>query len=1349
MTSLPAAFSPLSSVCSLTFAASASGRPVGTYLRPGFSAGALLRMKLLRSRFLWVSCVLLCLCANALATSLPSGQTVTGSVGSPGASIIYTFTSTAGNVVDFTMATTSGNLNPKIQLYSPSNALLQTAAPGFCEGSTVEMNAVLLAAAGTYTVLISDCSNTNMGNYALTLQSVTSPSGASNLPFGQTEAGTIASATQNNTYTFSASAGDVIDFTLAATGNLNPRIRIYNQAGGALVGSANPGFCEGSTVELDTLHISATGTYTVLFGDCSDTNSGSYEIYVQKTDGPPGPVIPLGQVQTGSITTAAQSNTFSISANANDVFDFTMLTTKGNLNPRFRLYSDQTGALLKDVSPGFCEGSTIELNGFKFPTAGVYTVLLGDCSDTNTGTYSLYAQRVNNPGGVVAPLPFSQTPTGLVAAAAQSNTYTFSANANDLIDFTMAATSGSLNPRIRIYNQLDGSLVGSANPGFCEGTTIEINTLKIPTTGAYTVLVADCSDANTGNYAVYTQRTNNPSPPSSSLIWGGSTQAGTLTAGAQNNTYVFYVPSTATILNLNMVTTKGSLNPRIRLYNPDGSLNNTVNPGFCEGSTITMSSISLTKPGTYTVLAGDCSDTNTGNYNLSGQCIGCQVISTITWPAPAAIAYPTPLSATQLDASASVGTTALTGSYAYTYTSSKGATGTAAIGTVLGAGSYTLSVQFTPTDNSDYAPAKATVPLTVTQGVPPITWATPAAITYGTAIGPTQLDPSTAVSGAFVFSPTAGTVLAAGSQKLSATFTPTDTADYLTANPSVQLQVNQATPLCAWPAPAAITNTTPLSATQLDASCNWTVGGTNAAVIGAYAYSYVGTGGTTGSGTATVGTALPAGTYTLSFLFTPADAKDYTTATGSVSLTVKSSTIITPTVIWPAPAAITYPTALSATQLDATATNNGVTVPGTFAYSYAGTGGTTGSGTAAIGTLLKAGSWTLSVQFTPTDTKTYQAPPSKSVSLTVNQATPVLTWPALAAITYGTALSGAQLDATAALNGTTVPGAFAYTYTSTGASGAATAGTVLKAGSYTLGVTFTPTDSADYATVKGSDSFTVNQATPACTWPSPAAITNPTPLSASQLNAACSWTVGGVAGPVAGVYAYSYTGTGGSGAATVGTILAPGTYTLGFTLNPADATDYLKAAGSVPLTVNQPVAATPVFSVAAGTYGAVQLVTLTDTTPGATLYWSTTGRGANTELTLYTGPIMVSLSQTVSAVALAPGYQESAIATAAYVIAGTASVLAAPPTAIGTTTATLSAIVSRSGLPGTYVFQYGTSSTALTLSTPATAFAATTDPVVISATISGLTTKTKYYYQVVVTTPAGVATGAMLNFTTN
>jgi len=228
------------------------------------------------------------------------------------------------------------------------------------------------------------------------------------------------------------------------------------------------------------------------------------------------------------------------------------------------------------------------------------------------------------------------------------------------------------------------------------------------------------------------------------------------------------------------------------------------------------------------------------------------------------------------------------------------------------------------------------------------------------------------------------------------------------------------TPTISWATPASITYGTALSSAQLDATAN---------VAGTFVY------------TPALGSVLSAGTQTLSVTFTPTDTTDYTAATASVSLMV---TVVktTPTITWATPTNITYGTALSSTQLDATAS-----VAGTFSY------------VPAAGATLSAGAQTLSVTFTPTDTTDYN-PATASVSLTVNQATPVITWATPSAVLQGAALSAAQLDATAS-----VAGSFSYSPAS---------GNVMNtAGTIPLSTTFTPGDALDYTTATASVSLIV------------------------------------------------------------------------------------------------------------------------------------------------------------------------------------------------------------------------------------------------------------------------------------
>jgi YVTN family beta-propeller protein len=90
---------------------------------------------------------------------------------------------------------------------------------------------------------------------------------------------------------------------------------------------------------------------------------------------------------------------------------------------------------------------------------------------------------------------------------------------------------------------------------------------------------------------------------------------------------------------------------------------------------------------------------------------------------------------------------------------------------------------------------------------------------------------------------------------------------------------------------------------------------------------------------------------------------------------------------------------------------------------------------------------------------TYQAAQQAQQAITVPQEAPTLTWAHPANISYGTALTGTELDARAS-----VPGTFTYS---------PPAGTVLKIGTQTLRATFTPADTTDYTGGTVSTQITV------------------------------------------------------------------------------------------------------------------------------------------------------------------------------------------------------------------------------------------------------------------------------------
>ena len=104
------------------------------------------------------------------------------------------------------------------------------------------------------------------------------------------------------------------------------------------------------------------------------------------------------------------------------------------------------------------------------------------------------------------------------------------------------------------------------------------------------------------------------------------------------------------------------------------------------------------------------------------------------------------------------------------------------------------------------------------------------------------------------------------------------------------------------------------------------------------------------------------------------------------------------------------------------------------------------------------------------------------------------------------------------------------------------------------------------------------------------------------------------------------------------------------------------ASAAYTITPMMPVVATPTFSPGAGTYTSAQSVTISDATSGATLYYTTNGNMPSTSSTAYTGPITVSSTETLQAVAVLAGDTNSAVASAVYTLSSPANfTLAASP----------------------------------------------------------------------------------------
>ena len=138
----------------------------------------------------------------------------------------------------------------------------------------------------------------------------------------------------------------------------------------------------------------------------------------------------------------------------------------------------------------------------------------------------------------------------------------------------------------------------------------------------------------------------------------------------------------------------------------------------------------------------------------------------------------------------------------YTYTYSGTASGTLTTGLKLGAGSYTLTVTFDPEDAALGSNITQGVSLTVNKATPVVVWNNPSDIVYkkDLALSDDQLDATSDTAGSFAYTPADGASLSAGTQSISAVFTPSDTTNYkLVEGLSVSFTVLKGDLSLSWP----------------------------------------------------------------------------------------------------------------------------------------------------------------------------------------------------------------------------------------------------------------------------------------------------------------------------------------------------------------------------------------------------------------------------------------------------------------------------------------------------------------------------------------------------------------------
>jgi hypothetical protein len=620
------------------------------------------------------------------------------------------------------------------------------------------------------------------------------------------------------------------------------------------VTSGNPGT---ATCTTSTLPVGAGATITASYSGDSNHSAGSGSVS-QEVDAAGSNVS-----VASSVNPSAYQQAVTFTATISGANGLVKGKVKSHDVSGTVTWSGNTGCGTTSVTSGNPGTATCTTSSLPVGKSNIVTANYNGDSNHNQGSGSI-SQEVDALGS-----------TTTVLSSLSPSVY------GQAVSFTANVTAGATGT---VQFNIDGSAFGS--PVTLVSGMAASGSIATLAVGPHTVTVAYSGDSNYGS--------------STGTLAGGQTvtsaTAGvTVTSGLNPSTYGQSVTFTAQIAgeygnvkarNVKKHAITGTVNWSSNTL--CGSTAVTTNP---DGSGTATCATSILNAGSDTVTAAYSGDANHGGSSGSVIQTVNKANQTVSFTGlPSSLPYDNTytLTATSNDPNSSATITSLT---------PKVCTVTGTTATIV-ADSGTCTVQAKWAADSNY---NAAGPLqqtgTAALGVPVITWATPAAINYGTKLttGTTGQLNATAVpsGGKFVYSPAANAILTPGQQQLGVTYTLTGKTgkEYTTANASVYLTVNPATSTTAITSADSVTlkkgTATYKAAFTVDSYkpagsvtvnfVNTTTGATTSCTDSSIA--------TSGKGTCSQAFTA-AGTWTVTATYTPSDTYHTGSTSAPITLTV-------------------------------------------------------------------------------------------------------------------------------------------------------------------------------------------------------------------------------------------------------------------------------------------------------------------------------------------------------------------------------------------------------------------------------------------------------------------------------
>lgn len=428
-------------------------------------------------------------------TTIPFGTLFDCELTTVGEQDTFTFAGSANDKISFRVYRTSGEFSGRLTVRNTANVVV-------CQVDSFQANPLIqvscsLTTSGNYTAVIDDEFGASVGTYQVYAQRLNNAGNALAITYGTITDGNLSSVIEGDTYSVEANQNDKLILRLYRTvGALSGRMRLFDRAGNIVC--QEDAFQGGALVTIEPCIITQSGTFGLIIDDENGTALGDYQLHLQRYRNA-GNVLATsyGNPITGTLSTPAEIDGYTYSADANDTLLIRIVRETGSYSPRIRMY-DKDGDLVCQAD-AFQDDPVAQVVACEITDTGTHTLFVDDELLTQTGAYRLQVQRVNNPANATS-LAFGQQISGQIEGVASFDTYFIAAESAQTFKLTMTRTVGSFSPRVQVYAS-SGDVICSAD-AFQGGATAEIASCAVTQTGQYTIIVDDENLNGVGDYTL-------------------------------------------------------------------------------------------------------------------------------------------------------------------------------------------------------------------------------------------------------------------------------------------------------------------------------------------------------------------------------------------------------------------------------------------------------------------------------------------------------------------------------------------------------------------------------------------------------------------------------------------------------------------------------------------------------------------------------------------------------------------------------------------------------------------------------------------------------------------------------